>query len=177
MDIVYRHGGIYLDTDVELIKPLSPLIEEKRGFFGFEQPTVINTGIGFACEKQEPILKEMMEIYAKKVFNPDNMFEFACPIINTYILEKHGLLKNNEYQIIEGIQILPTDYLCPENLLDGSSNYTNNTVSIHHYNASWVPQNERYKMKAIILVKKLLPNKMVQCIRRIVRCVKRRMID
>lgn len=166
LDVVYRCGGIYLDTDVEILQNMDILLDKGRGFFGFEQQSSINTGIGFACEKGETILEEMMEIYRNLEFNTEEMQKFACPIINTKVLQKHGLITNNKLQIINGIKILPTEFLCPENMFDGTILYTEKTVSVHHYNASWMSKKEKALMKTIVKIKKILPQKMVVRLRK-----------
>ena len=165
LDIVWRYGGIYLDTDVELIKPLDSILDCGMGFFGCEQKGSVASGLGFACEKGEEILKEMMEYYRSLTFSPECMGESACPIINTYIFEKHGFQKNDSIQKIGKIQILPAEYLCPENMWTGERKFTDKTISIHHYSASWQSPASRFRMKGIILVKKILPNKIVEYVR------------
>lgn len=170
LDIIYEHGGIYLDTDVELINSLDHLLDDGKGFFGFEDEQIINTGIGFACEKGELILREMMEKYEELQFRPEDMGQLKCPIINTEILKNHGAKLNNTYQIIEGrIQLLPTEFLCPLNIYIGKTNYTTRTVSIHHYSASWQEGKERFINKTKINIKRLLPLKIVQFIRKRIR--------
>ena len=165
LDIIWQYGGICLDTDVELIKSLDVLIDSGNGFFGCEQIGSIATGLGFACKKGEPILKEMMDCYQGISFSIKCMEEFACPKINTYVFEKHGFEKQDIVQDIAGIHILPTEYLCPENMWTGEKKYTDNTISIHHYNASWQPADSRFRMKVIISAKKILSYRIVKIIR------------
>ena len=59
LDIIYEHGGIYLDTDVEIIKPLDSLLKE-QGFAGMEQPGIVALGLGFGAEPKLPLIKELM---------------------------------------------------------------------------------------------------------------------
>lgn len=165
LDIVWRYGGVYLDIDVELIKPLDSIVDCGMGFFGCEQEGSVNSGVGFACEKGHPILKEMMDYYQCLSFSLEHMGECACPIINTYILTRHGFRKNNSIQMIDGIQILPTEYLCPENMWTGERKFTDKTISIHHFNASWQSPSSRFRIKGIVLAKKILPSKIVECVR------------
>ncbi len=170
LDIIYENGGIYLDTDVELINSLDRLLDDGKGFFGFEDEQIIATGLGFACEKGELILKEMMEEYEGLQFSLEDMEHLKCPIINTEILRKHGAKLNNTYQIIEGrVQLLPTEFLCPFNIYTGKTKYTSNTISIHHYEASWQEGKERFRNKTIIFIKRLLPLKIVKFIRKQIR--------
>lgn len=169
LDVVYQHGGIYLDTDVELLKSPSEVLKNSRGFFGREQGNSIATGLGFACEKGEPILKEMMEKYHSLQFAKDRLVDLACPIINTQVLKKHGIHDHDITQIIDGICIFSTEFLCPESIYTGKSNYTHNTISVHHYSGSWMPEKDKRKMWAIIGIKKMLPKSIVELMRNILR--------
>lgn len=170
LQIIYENGGVYLDTDVELLKSLDELLEVcPHGYMGFEQDTQISTGLGFAAEKRNEILWEMFKVYWNMKFTPDTLDRIACPIINTRVLEQFGLQPNGKRQVVGVITILPNDYLCPENMYTGEVNYTPNTVSIHHYSASWMSRKDRMRMGIIIGIKKILPGKMVAILRKIVR--------
>lgn len=167
LKIIYENGGIYLDTDVEVVKPLDLIIAQcPHGYMGFEQDIQVNTGIGFAAEKGNNIIGEMMAEYQKLQFNPEILDKIACPIINTRVLTRHGLKTNGKMQQVEELMILPIEYLCPESMYTGQINYTENTVSVHHYSASWMPAKERIRMNTIMKIKKILPNRTVEAIRR-----------
>lgn len=139
LKVVYDHGGIYMDTDVELTKPLDKFLPH-RAYFGFEDGTFIATGLGFGAEMGLPLLKEMMADYEIISFiQPDGSFDhIPCPKRNTQCLLKYGLKQNNSRQVLEGdILILPSDYFCPKSYETGLLTKTRNTHSIHHYDASW----------------------------------------
>lgn len=167
LDVVYRYGGIYLDTDVELLRAPDELLTGGRGYFGFENEETIASGLGFAAEKGNGLVKEMREIYHHLKFDINRLPELACPGFNTAVLKKHGLRTDNTYQLIEGMKILPTDYLCPENIYSGRTNYTRRTVSVHHYDASWMNGADRRRFKRIAALKRLLPAEMVRWLRAI----------
>ncbi len=168
VETIFLYGGIYLDTDVELICSLDKLIRDCRGYFGFEKKDIINSGLGFACEKGEPILKEIMMYYEKLKYDESNLTNNASPAIITKILAENGIRLDNSYQIINGIKILPMDYLCPENMYTGKKKYTQNTVSVHHYSASWMSNKDRKKMKIIIMIKKILPSEFINFLRKVI---------
>ncbi|OUQ54444.1 glycosyltransferase family 32 protein [Lactobacillus gallinarum] len=165
LKIVYEHGGVYLDTDVELISNLDKMLNENQAYMGFEDEDKINSGLGFGAERKNPIIREMLQEYESIVYNENNLKKYTCPYINTKILKKHGLILNNSMQVIDNIRILPTEYLCPQNMYTGKRKITSNTLSIHHYTASWLPKSESTRMHLSMMIKRILPTKLVQKIR------------
>ena len=150
LQVVYEHGGIYLDTDVELCKPLESLLKN-RAYFGFENPNNVATGLGFGAEKGHPLLKEMIDDYAHIPFIlPDGSFDLTpCPKRNTDVLLRHGLVQNGQLQILaDQVCILPAEYLCPIAFNTGKMRKTRKTVSIHWFSASWHTEAERKKLEA-----------------------------
>ena len=85
LKVVYDNGGIYLDTDVELVKPLDILLQEKC-YFGEETTGYVNTGLGFGAEKHNPTIDLLLKEYCNKHFtNDDGSYNMdPCPIINHY---------------------------------------------------------------------------------------------
>lgn len=145
LKIVYNYGGVYLDTDVELLKSLDELLEY-GAFFGFENKEYIGTGIGFGAEKEALILKELMEDYNNISFlKPNGSINYtACPQINTPVFLRHGLIQNNKRQILDGsILILPTEYLCPVNYHTERLRLTKRTISIHWFTKSWMTEESK----------------------------------
>ena len=142
LDIIYNEGGIYLDTDVELIKSLDNLLDCK-GYIGMEQVGTINTGQGFGAVKNHPFIKENKEYYEKCKF-VDDKGEFVrqiCVPITTKILEKKGLKKINIIQEVYDMKIYPVEYFCPKVIGTNKLKITSNTYSIHHFESSWKSNN------------------------------------
>lgn len=138
LKVLYDHGGIYLDTDVELIKPLDALIEE-MGYMGFDDNGIISTGLGFACEKGNELVGSLLKDYDDISFLfPDGTYDLTpCPDRNTKTLIKLGMDTDVKDQVFMGIRMLPEDYLCPMKYYTGKKTITENTYSIHHFSASW----------------------------------------
>lgn len=139
LDILYHEGGIYLDTDVLLIKSLTPLV--KRGaFMAFEQKGRVNTGLGIACEKGNPILKENIDFYLNHDFR-NKKGDFVPPIcvsITTQILIRQGLkYKENKTQMLNNIIVYSSDYFSPKKMGTNRMKITTNTYGIHLYASSW----------------------------------------
>ena len=126
--VLYDEGGIYLDTDVEIIKPLDPLIEE-NGYMGFDDCGYISTGLGFACEKGNELIGALLKDYDDISFIlPDGTYDLTpCPIRNTKTVTNLGMDINQKQQIFMGIKILPEDYLCPIKYYSGKKVITKNT--------------------------------------------------
>lgn len=139
LDIIYEHGGIYLDVDVELIKPLDDLLNLK-GFAGFESEKFCAFGLGFGAMPKLPIIKELRDSYENLCFvSPSGTFnKIASPKYQTEHLVKKGLVLNNTKQKIDDLTIFPIEYFCPKDFYSGEINLTINTYSIHHFDASWI---------------------------------------
>lgn len=147
--ILYENGGLYFDTDVELIQPLDDLINQ-GAFLGCEFNSkgsiVINPGLGLAAEPRMTFYKEMLELYEKKhFFLKDGEYNLTTIVdYTTQALMHHGYRECSQIQHIKEIYIYPPDYFCPMNFKTGEIKISNNTKSIHHYSMSWV--EEWYKI-------------------------------
>ena len=152
-DILYKNGGIYLDTDVELIKPLDELLKN-GAFCGVEQPGALNAGLGMAAPAEMPIFREILDSYQSDQFiNADKTYNLKTVVTRVSdIFKKYGFSNTEEIQEVAGFRIYPTEYFCPKSYL-GEINLTENSHSIHHFNASWVDIN---KLSGISLIRKNL---------------------
>lgn len=135
---LYTEGGIYMDTDVEVIKPLDPLLKN-NSFLGFEDWNLIQTGI-IGAEKGSEWLKNELDYYDNQSFIKWNGAFNITP--NTQILSKHflqyGLDANGKFQNLRnGIAIYPRDYFAPKSYVTHTTNITANTYIIHHFADSW----------------------------------------
>lgn len=138
-------GGVYLDTDVELVKSLDGLLEYEA-FYGFENETAVATGLGFGAVKGHETVNAMLCQYLDMTPGENGDFALiACPALNTRALKKLGLQKNGQRQNVAGAEILPEDWLNPYEYTTGRMNQTENTVSIHWYNQSWVAPKDKLR--------------------------------
>lgn len=150
LDIIYNYGGIYLDTDVELIKNIDDLLYQK-GFIGFQNSKRVNLGSGFGSIKGLPIMKKMMDLYDRMEFvKEDGNFNLvASPKWQTQILKEYGLEANGEYQIIDDLTVYP------EKVLNGKNMYTRKTIlkpytmAIHHFDGSWLDKKTKELIRKI----------------------------
>lgn len=166
LDIIYEHGGIYLDTDVEVVRSLEELYDG-NGFFGFEKPAngtsfLVNTGQGFGAPPHNEVILRMREIYNEITFIDERCKEklTPCPYYNTMVLEELGLKKDNRKQYIGDIVVYPDDYFCPFNWGSRKMDITERTFAVHHFNASWLSEKEKKvrKIKRYIDFAAHLPN-------------------
>lgn len=140
--ILYQYGGIYFDTDVEVIKPMHDLIM-KGAFMGIEQAHTnlgVNPGLGFAAESKMPIFKEIIEHYNRITFVDEKGIQIPGTIVKhtTEILIQKGFILKNETQQIAQIWIYPNDFFNPLDDATGKLTITSNTRSIHWYSKTWV---------------------------------------
>lgn len=136
--VVAEHGGIYFDTDVEVVKNFDDLLVFEA-FYGFENNKNVNTGEGFASEKGHPTLVAMKEVYDNLPMEEDGTYELKpCPALNTMALIPFGLQLGGQKQNICGAEILPVDFLNPYDDPTGILRKTKNTYSIHWYGKSWM---------------------------------------
>lgn len=136
--IIKENGGIYFDTDVELIQKPDILLQYSA-FFGFENNENIATGLGFGAEANHITVVTMIDLYMNIQRNADDSFPLiVCPALNTQALIPLGLCLNGERQSVKGAEILPVDFLNPYNDQTGVMTKTGNTISIHWYSKAWL---------------------------------------
>lgn len=144
--ILYKYGGLYFDTDVEVIKPMGDIIE-RGAFMGCENETKVGVplyvapGLGLGCEAGNPVYADLLELYAPFHFiNKDGSLNLKTIVQYTSeYFDLEGLKKENDVQCVKGIWIYPKEYFCPIDYYTAKINITINTVAIHHYSESWLP--------------------------------------
>lgn len=150
--ILYQEGGIYLDTDVEIIKPLDHIIQ-KGGFMGIEIPSdgkslpLINPGLGLCAPIGHQVLKSVIDYYnTLSYINPltGEKYEGTVVTHTTKVLSNLGLQPTNNIQNICGINIYPKDFFNPLDDATGKLNTTDNTHTIHWYSKTWIDQSSLY---------------------------------
>lgn len=134
LDIIYQNGGIYLDTDVELVKRPDVFLND-AAFFGFYGNDVIALGLGFGAVKGHSLIKSLRDYYDDKSFvNNDGTYNMSpCNFYNHPVLKEYGFLLENKLQKVGDVVLYPSDVL----LQDGLP-LTENTIAHHHSEASWL---------------------------------------
>ena len=152
LKIIYDNGGIYLDTDVELLKKPDFLLEHKFYAASQQLEGLCNTGLGFGAEKKNETVKKMLDIYDEVEFKADILGQIQCPRLNSKVLNEYGFSENNTTKVQtvgDRSFVYPPKYFDP--LAPGTSEslVCNDTVSIHHYSASWTGGKQRLKRRII----------------------------
>ena len=145
---IYSEGGVYMDTDVEVLKTYDPFLDH-HAFSGFETDGNVPTGM-MAGEKGSIWARELLDMYNNRKFiMGDGSFDMTTntKVITSYMLSK-GLVQNNTYQDFPGLcTMYPADYFCPKDHRTGKITCTKNTVCIHHFAGSWVKGNKLHKLR------------------------------
>ena len=154
--VLEQYGGVYFDTDVEIVRDISPLLNDE-GFIGFENDQFVNSGQVMAVVPYQPVVQAMIEEYKKLHFaNADGTINaVGCPHLNSDVLERFGLVRNGKEQVVAGIHVYPADYFNPLDSVTGKLMKTENTYSIHWYSMSWLPVRVRVKSNIIRICKRV----------------------
>lgn len=164
--VVYENGGLYFDTDVEVIKSFDDLLENKA-FLGFENNEYVASGLGFGSEAGVEFFKEHIDAYRNENFiNADGSFHMiGCPRVATKLLLEKGLVQNGQEQLVDEIRIYPQDFFNPYDSITGRLNKTENTYSVHWYDASW-SNGSVIKRKISRLIHRVFGKKLLSYLKR-----------
>lgn len=151
IDIVYQYGGIYLDTDVEIVKSFDDLLSTSS-FMGYTDQHDVALGLGFGAEKGNPLLEDMRNYYEDKRFiKSDGGLDLRmCLEYQSPVLKKWGFQLNGMQEIISGNVIYPREVFNPLGRLGVNTLFTENTHSIHHAEISWESENNRHSYRESI---------------------------
>lgn len=153
--ILYHYGGIYFDTDVEVIQPLDDILE-KESFMGFEclegiksdNPNGnINPGLGMGVHKEHPFFKQIVDYYEHIHYvkwngrNTGNVTHH----VTRFLDYEHKEVLDGGVVKVSGLLIYPITYFCPYDYYRKQMNITEDTRTIHHYMGSWLEDTNRWK--------------------------------
>ena len=149
LKVVYENGGIYLDTDVELIKNLDILLNNPC-YIGIQYKGYLcATGLGFGAAQFSPVVHAMMEKYDSITFNAEKKNEFACPRLNNDVICALGYQKSEDVVHLKDVTIYPPRYFDPYPSGSSENCMSSETISIHHYSATWTNGKQRFKRKLV----------------------------
>lgn len=160
--VLYHYGGVYFDTDVEVIRPMNDFVA-KGPFMGWEKPGStgvysIAPGLGLAANKEQPLYQEILHGFEHLNFYDENgeRNNYSMIPLVTDLLTQKGLKKDGSMQVIDDVILYPSEYLCPMEYFTGKVTITDNTYAIHWYSMTWLPKTAIWKFKLMRLVRRFL---------------------
>lgn len=141
--ILHQEGGVYFDTDVEVIRPMDDILQA-GAFMGMENQESVAPGLGLAVEAGHPLYQWYLNYFSDKHFTPQQ--PSMIPVLRGKLLEL-GWQQEMRIQTVEGIMIYPPDYFCPQAMMGAPICLTENTRSIHHFDCTWLPWYVRFRAK------------------------------
>jgi len=142
--VLYEHGGIYLDTDVEILQSFDKILAQDICFLGFETRAKIGTAVMGFIQKHD-VLKKFLNFYRDNNFRKKNgdINTIANVTILTDVLCKMGLIADGTPQLIKDIQVLPREYFYPKKISDSEFRISSQTIAVHRCSNSWMTERER----------------------------------
>lgn len=138
---LYHEGGIYFDTDVEVVQSFNSLLHHKA-FLGFEGTQWIATST-MGTEPGNPIIKQFIDNYNTRNFeNEEGHLDLKSNVrvLTKMLIDEQGLILNGKEQQLKDFHIFTTDYFTPFDYINGKLNKTDNSYSIHWFDQSWIGQ-------------------------------------
>lgn len=177
LKILYDNGGVYLDTDVELLKRLPDKILE-NGYLAKETDCLIATGLGFACKKGDDFIGDLLKKYESEQFvklqKSSGDFNYkTCVEQMSELLEENNITIDINTENIFGIPVYPDEFFCGFDVTNNCYNITENTISVHHYSGSWVDNKHKLKNKIKRLISRIIGKNGYSKLRQIKRYIKR----
>lgn len=148
LDILYRYGGIYMDTDVELVRNLDNLLYQEA-FSSVEKWQVINFGGCSGAVAEHSALKPFLRAWEQRKFiRDDGTFDIlSSGYVDTRVALDNGYVLNGKNQTIMGMNIYTYDYFHPYDYVSGKTQMTDDTYAIHHFNGGWLDEHTRLARK------------------------------
>lgn len=179
-DILYQYGGLYFDTDVEVIKSFDDILA-KGSYMGCEidggktGQIYVNPGLGMAIEPHHPLLAELVNLYNSLSFlNQDGTMNMKTVVeYTTELLGKRGLQNIKGIQSVDNINIYPMEYFNPKDSRTGVVNRTENTHSIHWYAMTWMSPWQKRKQKVLIPLRRIFGPQCFALLKKILRIRKK----
>lgn len=145
--VLEEQGGIYLDTDVELLDSLDAFLYHDF-FLGFESVQELATCL-LASVPGHPLIRQLSECYQGiRFLCEDGSYDRTTNVkrVTAFFLQK-GLIADGSFQTVEDAVIYPQDYFSPKDLATGKIRLTKHTRAIHHFGASWMTSRQRFHMR------------------------------
>jgi mannosyltransferase OCH1-like enzyme len=163
--VLFNYGGIYMDTDVEVLASFDKFLGDKM-FLGFEEGNFVGTCV-IGTEKGSELMENYLKHYDSiTYFNPDGTkYVDTNVVLMTKLLEEKGLKLNNEKQTIDSITVYPRTYFSPYDYINGISYITDESAAVHHFAQLWLPKKVRLKTDVKKMIAKVIGGENIKKIR------------
>lgn len=169
-----QFGGVYLDTDVEIIAPINRFLQHEA-FTGFEKEDFPFTAV-LGCRKAHPFAEAILRTYENRHFKlDDGMFDLQpnTESVTNLLVGQYGVRLDNSYQqTIDGLVIYPNDYFCPKSHADNVVRRTENTCAIHWFDGSWMDLHVKESHKRIQKLNRIFGETFVSNAMGVISCMK-----
>jgi len=168
--VLLNYGGVYLDVDIELFKPLDELVNENDFFIGYETDSWFGCAV-LGAKKNHKIMREVYERYrtpCKQLNTKSNMLcvlNFSATIKRLYGIKLDGKTKKIE----DNAKLLATDYFFPQHYITRRTKMTDNTVAMHHYSSTWHSVGKLMGIKIAKIARLVLGKHIFKCFEKIAR--------
>ena len=140
---LYEYGGIYFDTDIEVIKNIDEILKNSM-WLGKEDDKYIATAMIGVKDKHNKHIENILDMYKQASYNKDDLYSVTGPKLLTNYFEKYGLKQGNECQILEDdVHIYSKEYFNPKTYDGSNQKFTDNTCIVHHFDATWTDLDEK----------------------------------
>ena len=156
--LLYEYGGLYLDTDVKILKSFTDLLYKYDGLLGFERKAFIGTAV-IACKPRNESIGKLLEYYEKHNFiQKDGSFDNIANVsIITDILRDSGLVLGGKEQIVGPFLVTQRELFYPKKISENSFKITSETRAVHMCSNSWLSERERKRGNNIFWIKIVRP--------------------
>ena len=156
--VLYEYGGVYMDTDVLVLKPFSEIVEHADGIVGFERKSFIGTAV-IGCRAKDPIIEELLRYYEEHSFiQEDGSFDNIANVsILTDIMKEKGLVLGGERQKVASFEVYNRELFYPKKLAEDDFRIEEATVAVHMCSNSWLSERERKRGSSKIWIEVVRP--------------------
>lgn len=173
LHVLYEHGGIYMDTDVEVLRNIDIFLNASA-FSGFENNEFVTTGI-IGSTKGHPWIERLLTDYSNRAFIKNGTIDYTPNTETiTEISKKEFGLHIGDYKqvLIDDVHIYPSEYFCPKDWMSGKIYITENTYTVHHFIGSWLPKSSlkiRFKEFIFKFINRFLKEQTIYKLRELLR--------
>ena len=155
--VLFEYGGIYLDTDVELLKPIDQLLNTDI-FMAYDQRSKIASGLVFGSTARNKILEQILDYYRNNNFLLSNGRPNTTTVVTivSNVLENLGIKLDGDYFDIDGITMYPWEYFDPLNYETKEMRISSNTYAVHYYAMSWKSSKDLIIYRVGLAIKRVI---------------------